>query len=318
METLDNRQPFWAISKICLNNWHYIDRKILTLSEGINFFTGHSGSGKSTVIDAIQIVLYANTDGRGFFNKAAADDSDRTLIEYLRGMVNISENNESQYLRNKNFSSTIVIELEQTRTHEKQCVGVVFDVETAINEINRLFFWHRSGLLANAYRGEKRCLSTAEIREYLQRTFGEEAFYCGPSNERFRRQLYDVYLGGLDKEKFPRLFKRAIPFRMNIKLEEFVKEYICMEQDIQIEDLKESIMQYGRMRSKIESTMEEIEELKKIDGIYQDFDDKKAGNVTTVLPVWKCSGCRRTSRDSMIRLKPEKKVSRYRSIRKPS
>ena len=63
METLDNRQPFWAISKICLNNWHYIDRKILTLSEGINFFTGHSGSGKSTVIDAIQIVLYANTDG---------------------------------------------------------------------------------------------------------------------------------------------------------------------------------------------------------------------------------------------------------------
>ena len=26
-ETLDNRQPFWAISKICLNNWHYIDRK---------------------------------------------------------------------------------------------------------------------------------------------------------------------------------------------------------------------------------------------------------------------------------------------------
>ena len=275
METLDNRQPFWAISKICLNNWHYIDRKILTLSEGINFFTGHSGSGKSTVIDAIQIVLYANTDGRGFFNKAAADDSDRTLIEYLRGMVNISENNESQYLRNKNFSSTIVIELEQTRTHEKQCVGVVFDVETATNEINRLFFWHRSGLLANAYRGEKRCLSTAEIREYLQRTFGEEAFYCGPSNERFRRQLYDVYLGGLDKEKFPRLFKRAIPFRMNIKLEEFVKEYICMEQDIQIEDLKESIMQYGRMRSKIESTMEEIEELKKIDGIYQDFDDKR-------------------------------------------
>ena len=195
METLDNRQPFWAISKICLNNWHYIDRKILTLSEGINFFTGHSGSGKSTVIDAIQIVLYANTDGRGFFNKAAADDSDRTLIEYLRGMVNISENNESQYLRNKNFSSTIVIELEQTRTHEKQCVGVVFDVETATNEINRLFFWHRSGLLANAYRGEKRCLSTVEIREYLQRTFGEEAFYCGPSNERFRRQLYDVYLG---------------------------------------------------------------------------------------------------------------------------
>ena len=53
--------------------------------KALTFLLGHSGSGKSTVIDALQIVLYANTDGRGFFNKAAADDSDRNLIEYLRG-----------------------------------------------------------------------------------------------------------------------------------------------------------------------------------------------------------------------------------------
>ena len=268
---METKQPFKALSRICLNNWHYIDKKILTISEGINFFTGHSGSGKSTVIDAIQIVLYANTDGRGFFNKAAADDSDRSLIEYLRGMVNISENNESQYLRNKNFSSTIVLELEQTNTREKQCVGVVFDVETATNEISRLFFWHTGELLNNHYRTEKRCLTTIEMREYLQRTFPPEGFYCGPSNERFRRQLYDIYLGGLDMEKFPRLFKRAIPFRMNIKLEDFVKEYICMEQDIPIEDLQESVMQYGRMQNKIEETQEEIRRLNLIREQYEEF-----------------------------------------------
>ena len=151
---METKQPFKALSKICLNNWHYIDKKILTLNEGINFFTGHSGSGKSTVLDAIQIVLYANTDGRGFFNKAAADDSDRTLIEYLRGMVNISENNESQYLRNRNFSSTIVLELTQTNTRDKQCVGVVFDVDTSNNDVSRLFFWHTGELLPNHYRSE--------------------------------------------------------------------------------------------------------------------------------------------------------------------
>ena len=30
--------PFWAFTRICLNNWHYISRKTLTLNEEINFY----------------------------------------------------------------------------------------------------------------------------------------------------------------------------------------------------------------------------------------------------------------------------------------
>ena len=165
--------PFWAFTRICLNNWHYISRKTLTLNEEINFFTGHSGSGKSTVIDALQLVLYANTDGRGFFNKAAADDSDRSLIEYLRGMVNIGDNNEFSYLRNRNFSSTIVLELKRTDTEEYQCIGIVFDVETASNEISRRFFWHKAPLWENEYRTETRTMSIREVEHWLDTHYGK-------------------------------------------------------------------------------------------------------------------------------------------------
>lgn len=258
---MNKNETFKALSRMCLNNWHYIDRKILHFNREINFFTGHSGSGKSTIIDAMQIVLYANTDGRGFFNKAAADDSDRNLIEYLRGMINIGENNEFSYLRNKNFSTTIVLELERTDTKEYECIGVCFDVATATNEVSRLFFHHKGPLWENAYRTKDRAMTTEEVKNYLRTHYEKDQFFCGAHNERFRRQLYDVYLGGLDMEKFPLLFKRAIPFRMNSKLEDFVKEYICMEQDIHIEDMQESVMQYGRMQKKIEDTRKEISEL---------------------------------------------------------
>lgn len=268
-------QRFEALSRVCLNNWHYIRHKTLSFHEGINFFTGHSGSGKSTVIDAMQIVLYANTDGRGFFNKAAADDSDRSLIEYLRGMVNIGEDNHFSYLRNQNFSSTIVLELKRTDTGECQCVGVVFDVETAANEASRMFFWHKGPIPDHEYRimsGEGgsggRAMSIEEVKMWLLGNFSKEECYFGSHNERFRKQLYDIYLGGLDPEKFPQLFKRAIPFRMNMKLEQFVKEYICMEQDIHIEDMQQSVMEYGRMRRKIEDTCQEIGRLKEICGQY--------------------------------------------------
>lgn len=273
MEMETKRNPntprFLALSRMCLNNWHYIERKILSFHKEINFFTGHSGSGKSTIIDAMQIVLYANTDGRGFFNKAAAEDSDRSLVEYLRGMVNIEDNNESAYLRNRNFSSTIVLEFTRSDTGEQQCVGAVFDVETASNDISRYFFWHKGSLLDNDYRMERRPMSTEELKEYLGRAFDKNDYYTTSRNESFRRRLYDDYLGGLDMEKFPMLFKRAIPFKMNSKLENFVREYICMEQDIHIEDMQESVMQYGRMQKRIMDTRAEIKELAAIEDKYR-------------------------------------------------
>ena len=271
----NNKQAFKAVSRIVLNNWHYIDAKVLEMNQSINFFTGHSGSGKSTVIDAIQIVLYANTDGRGFFNKAAADDSDRNLIEYLRGMINIGENGQAEYKRNQNFSTTIVLELEQTITHERECVGVVFDVDTAANDFNRLFFWHKGGVPEDNYRISGRVITINELKTRLKKEYSRDDYFYTTNNERFRRNLYDVYLGGLDMEKFPRLFKRAIPFRMNIRLEDFVKEYICMEQDIHIEEMQESVVLYGRMRKKIEDAKTELEELQKIEEQYLKYDKSR-------------------------------------------
>ena len=170
-------QRFEALSRICLNNWHYIKHRTLSFDDGINFFTGHSGSGKSTVIDAMQLVLYANTDGRGFFNKAAADDSDRSLIEYLRGMINIGEDNSFSYLRNQNFSSTIVLELRQTDTGACQCVGVVFDVETATNEIGRMFFWHKGPIPDHEYRKADRTMSIDEVKNWLLANYSKEECY---------------------------------------------------------------------------------------------------------------------------------------------
>lgn len=264
---------FQALSRVCLNNWHYINRKILHFHENINFFTGHSGSGKSTVLDAIQLVLYADTNGRNFFNKAAKEDSDRTLMEYLRGMKTAGDNGASAYLRNHNFSSTIVLEFTDTQTGESQCLGAAFDVDTASNEVSRLFFRHTGTLLNNGYEMEGRALTTGQIREYLKSHFPKEEIYYGRTNEAFRAKLYDEYFGGLDERKFISLFKRAIPFKMNMDLSSFVKEYICMEQDIRIDDMQESVTQYVRLKRRLEEVKDEIGLLLKVEEAYGCYDE---------------------------------------------
>lgn len=267
--------PYEALNRLCLNNWHYIDRKILKFHKEMNFFTGHSGSGKSTVIDALQILLYANTDGRGFFNKAATDESDRTLMEYLRGMVSVDDNNSYTYLRNEDFSSTIVMELERTDTRERQCIGVAFDVSCGTNNYSKIFFWHKGSLPAHGYRTPKRAMTIDEIRTDIRSTMNPEDYYFETTNERFRAKMYSDYLGGLNPERFPRLFKRAIPFRMNMKLSEFVREYICMEQEIHIEDMQESVTQYGRLCRRIRDIQAEVEELTKIRSAFDRYQEKE-------------------------------------------
>lgn len=262
---------FLVLDRMCLNNWHYINEKILSFNQEINFFTGHSGSGKSTIIDAMQLVLYADSNGKNFFNKAAKEDSDRSLMEYLRGMKTVRDNDEIGYLRNQNFSSNIVLEFCHGETGETFCVGVVFDVDVNNNEINRLFFTHSGRFPENHYRNGKRCATIAEVKSFLK-TFPDDETFSSSTNNRFRRELYERYFGGLNPDKFIALFKKAIPFRMDMKLEDFVGSYICMEKDIRIEEMQDSVTQYVRLKRKLEETREEIELLEKIREAYEQYD----------------------------------------------
>lgn len=272
-------KSYQVLTRMCLNNWHYINEKILTFHKDINFFTGHSGSGKSTVLDALQIVLYADTNGRGFFNKAAKEDSDRTLIEYLRGMKVVKENDEAGYLRNKNFSSTIVLEFCNMENQNRQSIGVVFDVDVSVNEVNRMFFWHKGPIAPCAYRDGERVFSIQELKVYLSENYGKEEYFISRTNEKFRAELYGNYFGGIHEKHFPALFKKAIPFRMDMKLEDFIKNYICIEKDIHIEDMQDSVAQYTRLKRKLEDTRKEIsllsnikEQYKKYDALRQELD----------------------------------------------
>ncbi len=262
---------YQSLTRMCLNNWHYINEKLLSFHDEINFFTGHSGSGKSTVLDALQIVLYADSNGRNFFNKAAKEDSDRTLMEYLRGMKVVQENNEASYLRNKNFSSAIVLEFKDTETLKYQSIGIVFDVDIQTNDINHMFFRHKGELEPCLYRQDGRAMSVSELKEYMKVNYEAEDYYFSRTNEKFRNELYGSYFGGLHPKHFPSLFKRAIPFKMDIKLEEFVKNYICTENDIRIDDMQDSVAQYTRLKRRLEDTKNEIALLAEIEEQFQKY-----------------------------------------------
>lgn len=65
--------------RMLLNNWGGISHKVLEFHEYVNLFSGKSGSGKSTVMDAVQVILYGSVSAT-FLNKAADDAKNRRSV----------------------------------------------------------------------------------------------------------------------------------------------------------------------------------------------------------------------------------------------
>ena len=97
-----------VFTRMCLNNWGGIDHKVLEFHEYVNLFSGKSGSGKSTVMDAIQVILYGSFSP-SFLNKAADDAKNRrSVLSYLRG----EQKDGSANRKDCDFCSVIALEME--------------------------------------------------------------------------------------------------------------------------------------------------------------------------------------------------------------
>ena len=104
------KQPKKLFTRMLLNNWGGISHKVLNFHEYVNLFSGKSGSGKSTVMDAIQVLLYGSVSAN-FLNKAADDSKNkRSVLSYLRGAQKDGTMNRG----NMDFCSQIVLEIKDT------------------------------------------------------------------------------------------------------------------------------------------------------------------------------------------------------------
>lgn len=110
------------LKKILLINWLYFSKELIEVGD-INFLTGKNGAGKSTVIDALQIVLLGETNSRNF-NQAANEKSQRTLEGYLRADM---DDNSPYSRRGKDFSTYIVCEFQDEMESSNFVTGVTFD-----------------------------------------------------------------------------------------------------------------------------------------------------------------------------------------------
>ena len=100
------------LERMLLMNWHNFSLQVIPF-EMITFLTGKNSSGKSTIIDAMQLVLLGDTSGT-FFNKAANQKSTRTLQSYLFGEQGDDGEAGFMYKRSGHFMTYVALEFHDT------------------------------------------------------------------------------------------------------------------------------------------------------------------------------------------------------------
>lgn len=259
------------LKKMLLINWHYFWHEYIEF-ENINFLTGKNAAGKSTMIDAIQLLLLGDTSGY-FFNKAANEKSTRNLKGYLRGETGDDGDTGFRYLRNGRFTSYIACEFYDHLKDKNFTLGVVFDCYED-GEHEHRFFVLDDPIPENRFVTNETPMSYKELRNYFNKNYKRRRFDFPDSNRRYQ-DILKGKLGGV-KNKYFSLFKKAVPFSPIIDIETFITEYICdVRRPVDISLMQDNIRYYKRLEQDADMMEERISVLEDISSKFAAYNDEK-------------------------------------------
>lgn len=231
------------LKKLLLINWYYFWNELIEFEE-INFLTGKNKAGKSTIIDAMQLLLLGDTSGH-YFNKAANERSARTLKGYLRGEIGDDGDVGFNYLREGRFTTYIALEFYDDVKNAGFTLGIVFDSYEDGTDEHR-FFTLDSEIPENRFIVNKVPMPFKELRNYIYQNFKKGRFDFPETNRGYQDALKGK-LGGL-KNKYFSLFKKAVPFSPVIDIEQFITEHVCdVKGPIDISLMQDNIRHYKRL-----------------------------------------------------------------------
>lgn len=251
------------LKKILLINWLYFSKQLIEVGD-VNFLTGKNGAGKSTVIDALQIVLLGETNARNF-NQAANEKSQRTLDGYLRADM---DDNSPYSRRGKDFSSYIACEFQDETEGTQFVTGVVFDCRSdGVNQ--ERFFIYDGTIPEHCFLAGREAMDTPSLRTFLRQQYGARAKLYD-TQKQYRMDMLAKW--NVHSEQVSRMLKKAVSFRPIVDIQKFITENICDIPDKpDIEAMQQNIRDYKRHEQLAQRQEEKLEKLREIARLFREM-----------------------------------------------
>ena len=248
------------LNRVRLVNWMYFGYETFPINQGSVLISGENAAGKSTVLDAIQMVLTGNSTK---FNKAANENSDRDLKSYVRCKIDTTE---KTFLRDGNVLSNVALEFYEGKENRWFVIGVHITSGNDSEQPSKRWYIENGKLDDFSFLTEENKPAMAE--EF--RNKGEKVKYIKTVSE-YKENLRHR-LGNLE-DKFFEVLLKALAFRPVDNVKDFINKYVLTEKNIDVQSLRESIDVLNEFEQTLKKAKQERDTLETILIRFQEIEE---------------------------------------------
>ena len=267
------------LKKILLVNWLYFQKQLIEVDD-INFLTGKNGAGKSTIIDALQIVFLGETNSKNF-NRAANESSQRPLDGYLRADMDPGN---PYSRRGKDFSSYIACEFYDDVNAEAFVIGIIFDCRSDGGRQER-YFSYTGTIPESCFLVDNLPMDIPALRKYLKSSYGARGKLFDSQKE-YRSDMLAKW--NLHTDQVCRMLKKAVSFKPITNIQEFITQNVCdIQEKLDITQMQQNIREYQLIERNAQREEDKLAALKEISRRFQDFRAAiELYQIQTFLVLW--------------------------------
>lgn len=266
----------YKMVRLCIQNWYLCQAQDIDIRDTTSFI-GPTGAGKSSLQDAIQLVLCGNNHSRINLNSAATGKSQRTVVDYCLGYIDPR-----------------IDGCKPLRTECETVVAVVFEAERPDGSKSHISV----GVAMEAREEDRRetplCRFIAFDHAYSVENFREhdaEGSYlwewadierwlkskCKLNTYRDARNFVSDMLASMrghakqpDTRTFLRCFTNALAFTPINDPSKFVMDYILEDDPLEIERVRQTVAHWKNLSEEAQKVEDRLTKLRVI---RRKFDD---------------------------------------------
>jgi len=256
------------LMRVSLANWYLFEQEDFNVNGMSLMISGANGSGKSTILDAIQTVMAGADEKKLNFNATASTGgkAKRSIKYYCLGKVGEAKESDGYASLRRKKSNSYITLCFQKPDGSYYSFGCHFYANADRSQVEKNLFIAKGQDMASLDFMESE-YSILTFKDFQSRWHGKIET-CHTSKE-FREKICELMSpAGLNYSINPdQLFStlsKGLKFKQQTDVTEFIRSYILPPQDIDVARIENDYAQYRKIKVAIENAVDRLSRLKEI------------------------------------------------------